>query len=272
MRSLSVKRNVSVKVLIIALVAALFVLLMPFRVFAAGGDGEGSKENEVVVTESSETETASETAGDTETSEPEETSETVGGNSSMSEEELMQFAEVPKPVLDNGVAKFFDTVGGKILGFLLKLLSVGMVISVVLDLVFVAVPFTRGIALSLERSGIHLISNEAHIAAGVPKETPQGNQHGRGGMAGGYGGGMGGYGAGGMGGYGAGGMGYGGGAMNSQQAQQQNDMGGGVKTYIKSSIWRLILVTAFAVFMLSGAYIHVGYALGNGLAQAFSKV
>ena len=61
---------------------------------------------------------------------------------------------------------------------------------------------------------------------------------------------------------------------NFQQGQpgQQEMTGGGVKAYIRSSFVRLILVTAFAVFMLSGVYIHVGYAIGNGFTQAMRNI
>lgn len=282
MRSLSVKRDVRMRILIVALLASLFVFFLPLRVFASGGDGkEGGEAVETTTEVSTSEEATDKTTEDTdsgkdgnETSETtsESTSDTIGTGSEREGEKTFidDFGEVPKPVLDSGIAKFFDTMGGKILGVLLKILSVGMVLTVVADLVFIAVPFTRGIALSMERSGFYIVSNEAHQAAGVPREQPMNRQgHGRGGMAGGYGGMGGGYGGGygGMGGgYGAGGMG-----MNGQQGQDPQDPGG-IKQYIKSAGWRMILITAFAVFILSGAYLHVGYALGNGFSNMLKKI
>lgn len=263
MKRLSVRNYLGIK--LFAFMVAIFVLFMPFRVFAADGDPSASGDTEVT-TEATTEETPTETpaADDTES----RTNPASSGD--MSEIDFQQMVDIPDPTLDSGTAAFFDTVGGKILGFLLKLLSVGMLLTCVADLVFIAVPFTQGMFLAAERSGFPIISNEAHQAAGVPKEMPM-NRQGRGGHAGGYGGmggGMaGGYG-GGMGGAYGGGMGMG---MQGQPGQQEM-AGGGVKAYIRSSFIRLILVTAFAVFMLSGVYIHVGYAIGNGFTQAMRNI
>lgn len=202
----------------------------------------------------------------TETGSAETTTETTSedaatthqpGQSGVDEGYFETFVDVPTPTIDETTSRFFETIGGKILGLLLKILSVGLILTCLCDLVFVAVPFTQGLFLSLERSGIPIVSNEAHTCAGVPREKPM-NQQGRG--SGGYGG-YGGYG----GGYGGmddgmgGGYGMGGGNQQQQQA-------GGIKKYIKDSFVKLILVTAFAVFALSGAYIHVGYAIGDAVA------
>ena len=42
--------------------------------------------------------------------------------------------------------------------------------------------------------------------------------------------------------------------------------------YLKSSFVRLILVFAFAVFMTSGIYIHVGYSIGNFVTGLLGKI
>lgn len=261
MKRLSVRNYWGIK--LFAFMVAIFVLFMPFRVFAADEDPSASGDTEVT-TEATTEETPTETpaADDTES----RTNPASSGD--MSEIDFQQMVDIPDPTLDSGTAAFFDTVGGKILGFLLKLLSVGMLLTCVADLVFIAVPFTQGMFLAAERSGFPIISNEAHQAAGVPKEMPM-NRQGRGGHAGGYGG-MGGGMAGGYGG-GMGGA-YGGGMGMQGQPGQQEMTGGGVKAYIRSSFVRLILVTAFAVFMLSGVYIHVGYAIGNGFTQAMRNI
>jgi hypothetical protein len=243
MKRLSVRNYLGIK--LFAFMVAIFVLFMPFRVFAADGDPSASGDTEVT-TEATTEETPTETpaADDTES----RTNPASSGD--MSEIDFQQMVDIPDPTLDSGTAAFFDTVGGKILGFLLKLLSVGMLLTCVADLVFIAVPFTQGMFLAAERSGFPIISNEAHQAAGVPKEMPK-NRQGRGGHAGDYDGtGMG---------------------MQGQHGQQEM-AGGGVKAYIRSSFVRLILVTAFAVFMLSGVYIHVGYAIGNGFTQAMRNI
>lgn len=184
------------------------------------------------------------------------------------ETEFGGFVEVPTPTLDKGTAQFFDTIGGKILGILLKLLSVGMLLTVVMDLVFVAVPATQGLFLSLERSGIPLISNEAHKCAGVPRAQAQGAQNGRGSSYGGYGGGYGGYGGGYDDGYGGGDYGMGGG----RNGQNQQGAASGVGGYIKESFIKVVLVIAFCVFMLTGAYMHLGYALGNAVSSLIGKI
>ncbi len=263
MKRLSVRNYLGIK--LFAFMVAIFVLFMPFRVFAADGDPSASGDTEVT-TEATTEETPTETPAADDTG----SSTTPASSGDMSEIDFQQMVDIPDPTLDSGTAAFFDTVGGKILGFLLKLLSVGMLLTCVADLVFIAVPFTQGMFLAAERSGFPIISNEAHQAAGVPKEMPM-NRQGRGGHAGGYGG-MGG----GMGGAygGMGGGAYGGGMGMGMQGQpgQQEMAGGGVKAYIRSSFVRLILVTAFAVFMLSGVYIHVGYAIGNGVTQALRNI
>lgn len=260
MKRLSVRNYLGIK--LFAFMVAIFVLFMPFRVFAANEDPSASGDTEVT-TEATTEETPTETPAADDTGS--RTNPASSGD--MSEIDFQQMVDIPNPTLDSGTAAFFDTVGGKILGFLLKLLSVGMLLTCVADLVFIAVPFTQGMFLAAERSGFPIISNEAHQAAGVPKEMPM-NRQGRGG-AGGYGG----MGGGMAGGYGGGmGGGYGGGMGMQGQPGQQDMAGGGIKAYIRSSFVRLILVTAFAVFMLSGVYIHVGYAIGNGVTQALSNI
>lgn len=202
---------------------------------------------ETTTTETGSTETTTETTSD----------DTVpqSGQSGVDEGYFESFVEVPTPTIDETTTRFFETIGGKILGILLKVLSVGLILTCLCDLVFVAVPFSQGLFLSLERSGIPIVSNEAHACAGVPREKPM-NQQGRGsGGYGGYGGGYGGMDDGMGGGYGS----YGGGGNQQQQP-------GGIKKYIKDSFVKLILVTAFAVFALSGAYIHAGYAIGDAVA------
>jgi hypothetical protein len=245
MKRLSVRNYLGIK--LFAFMVAIFVLFMPFRVFAADGDPSASGDTEVT-TEATTEETPTETpaADDTES----RTNPASSGD--MSEIDFQQMVDIPDPTLDSGTAAFFDTVGGKILGFLLKLLSVGMLLTCVADLVFIAVPFTQGMFLAAERSGFPIISNEAHQAAGVPKEMPK-NRQGRGGHAGDT----------------ADVLGVGDVAAD---AVSSKGAGGGVKAYIRSSFVRLILVTAFAVFMLSGVYIHVGYAIGNGFTQAMRNI
>jgi hypothetical protein len=265
MKRLSVRNYLGIK--LFAFMVAIFVLFMPFRVFAA--DEDPSATGAEVTTEATTEETPTETPTETPAADDTGSGTNPASSGGMSEIDFQQMVDIPDPTLDQGTAAFFDTVGGKILGFLLKLLSVGMLLTCVADLVFIAVPFTQGMFLAAERSGFPIISNEAHQAAGVPKEMPM-NRQGRGGHAGGYGG----MGGGMAGGYGGMGGGYGGGMGMGMQGQQgQQDMtGGGVKAYIRSSFVRLILVTAFAVFMLSGVYIHVGYAIGNGFTQAMSNI
>ena len=121
-------------------------------------------------------------AGEAQTEETESSTTTGGveglgltdGDSGISETDFTQFVDVPTPTIDANTSRFFETFGGKILGLLLKVLSVGLVLTCIADMCFVAVPATQSIFLALERSGIPIVSNEAHKCAGVAREQKAG--------------------------------------------------------------------------------------------------
>lgn len=193
---------------------------------------------------------------DSQTTDTTDAKEERGSKSGIAEDDALRFIEAPKATLDENTANIFNTFGGKILGFLLKALSVGLVLTVVCDLLYVAVPITQGLFQSLERSGIPIISTEAHTAAGTQRQKAQGEQGS--GYGSGYGGGYGGgYGDDYGGGYGSGG--------NKKPTP-------GVKGYIKSSLVKMILVLAFAIFCLSGAYVHLGYVIGDAVSGAVKDI
>lgn len=162
-----------------------------------------------------------------------------------------------------------------------------LVVRVVLDLCYIAIPFSRGI----------LAHGQTGNPASAGMQQPGIGGMGMGGMGmGGYGGGYGGYGSRyGMG--GMGGMGMGMGGMNPQQQQQQQafqvhwvsnaalnavaaeSMVGpdgktpnGLKLYAKDMIVVLILTPVLLVLAITGVLTQLGFVLGGALVNGISSI
>lgn len=183
-----------------------------------------------------------------------------------------------------------NRIVGGIVAIVCYIIAVGIILSVVIDITYIGLPFTRKI-----------------LGNGYTGNASAGDARATGGMMGGTGMGMGGYGGygGGLGGFigspygsrfgmGRGSMGVGMNGMNSPGAQQDQAamMAGRLqivsnaalnaaaseitvdadgrntspfKLYLSDMIWKLVLTPILIILAVSGALWHIGMVVGNGL-------